>query len=71
MTLLCLVVLVGYGVAHGAVCKELDLFLTLINVVLAQGRGRKLYTAAKVDRTSEIVVRPLCVHLPAQDHLSS
>lgn len=59
ITLLCLVVLVGYRVAHGAVCKKLDFFLRLRNVILAQGRGKNLYTAVKVDRISEVVVRPL------------
>lgn len=57
MNLLCLVVLVGSRVAHGAVCKKLDFFFKVKKC--AHGpwpREEVLYTAAKVDRTSEIDV---------------
>lgn len=61
MTLLCLVVLVGYRVAHEAVCKRLDFFFKVKKCDLSpRQREEVLYSAAKVDRTSEVVVRPLC-----------
>lgn len=44
MNLLCLEVLVGHRVAHGAVCKKLDFFLRLRNVILTQGKGKECCT---------------------------